>query len=311
MTSAAEIFAKSFQAAFDAESGTSDFTEVDQFRAMMRAFGSLSPSFYVEEFHGFKRQIYFDTTHAWLRPRARCELCDVLIVAYSTTGGIAARMTLLQAKLSRDTHLTGTATHSGKVEPQVFKGNYEQWHLLSGRPSLIPTTVFSPPVDLLSSAILPSVGTFGVFHRKPTGTIDMFYATADSLTPASVPTGPNERLGKLATIAGQPNRRIIASRSEATYCASSRDFAKDLYQLQVGTPIYEAHAGAAPRRHEPQANWVRGVLASHLAESDINSRVARSLLSELGDSDPLPVGAEIPSVVVLQSDQPIDRLIDQ
>ncbi len=311
MTIPAEIFANCFQAAFDAESRISDFTEVEQFRALMRAFGSLNPSFYVEEFHGFKRQIYFNTAHTWLRPQARCELCDVLIVAYSMIGGTAARMTLLQAKLSRDTHLTGTSTHSSKVEPQVFKGNYEQWHLLSGRPSLIPTTVFSPPADLLSGALLPSVGTFGVFHGKKGGRIDMFYATADSLTPASMPAGPDERIGKLATVPGTPNRRIIASRSEATYCPSSHDFAKALYLLQVGTPIYEAHPGTSPRRHEPQLSWVRSVLASHLAASDKNTGVARALLNELGDSEPLPEGTGVPSVVVLRTDQPIERLVDQ
>lgn len=303
MPSSTAAFSLAFQSAFQKGASIAPFKEVDLFRAMMNAFGSLKPKFYLEEFHGFKRQVYFDTTHPWMRPRARCELCDVLFVTYSTIGGFEVRMTLFQAKLSRQTHITKSAAYAGKVEPQVFEGNFEQWDLLRGRPKLIPTTVFMPPPSLLASAVLPSVGTFGVFHRCASGNVDLFYATADALNVATVPKGPNGRYGKLATVAGAPAARFISGWGEATYCPSAVDFATSLYKLQIGTPILAVAPGTARVEHRPQLDWVRAVLASHLAENGNNSRVARELLSDLGDAAPLPEDADVPSVIVLRGER--------
>ena len=309
MSSSATTFSLSFQSAFQKAASAVPFKEVDLFRAMMDAFGSLKPKFYLEEFHGFKRQVYFDTSHPWMRPRARCELCDVLFVTYSTAAGFEVRMTLLQAKLSRQTHITNSAGYKGKVEPQVFAGNFEQWDLLRGRPNLVPTTVFVPPPALLASAVLPSVGTFGVFHRGISGNVDLFYATADTLNAAVIPKGPNGRYGKLATVAGAPAARSIWGGGEVTYCPSAVEFAASLYKLQIGTPILRVAPGSPRVEHRPQLDWVQGVLASHLATNGNNSRILRELLSDLGDAPPLPEDAYIPSVIVLRGErQEIDVL---
>jgi len=58
----ARQFALSFQSAFARESSLVQFGEIAQFRAMMRAFAALSPQFYLEEYHGSKRQVYFNTS---------------------------------------------------------------------------------------------------------------------------------------------------------------------------------------------------------------------------------------------------------
>lgn len=303
MPSSAASFSLSFQSAFQKAASIAPFKEVDLFRAMMNSFGTLKPKFYIEEFHGFKRQVYFDTSHPWMRPRARCELCDVLFVTYSTTGRFEVRMTLLQAKLSRQSHITNSSAYAGKVEPQFFEGNLEQWGLLSGRPTLIPTTVFVPPASLLASAVLPSVGTFGVFHRCATGNVDLFYATADTLNAAAIPKSPNGRYGKLVTAAGAPAARFISGWGEATYCPSAVEFAASLYKLQIGTPILAAAPGTPRIEHRPQLDWVRAVLTSHLAAIGNNSGVARELLSDLGDGAPLPEGADVPSVIVLRGER--------
>ena len=204
-------FAHQFHAAFARESARSRLTEVELLRALMRAFASLKPHYYLEEFHGFKRQVYFDTSYSWQRPRARCELCDVLFVVYSTNGGLNARMTLLQAKLSLNSHRAGLATNAGQIERQEFKANLEQWNLLSARRQVIATRIFDPPPDLLSGALLPSVGTFGVFHQSSSGVADLFYVSADCLAPSSTPSGPDTRLGKLVTKHGSPAQRIVGS----------------------------------------------------------------------------------------------------
>lgn len=306
--SSADQFAQAFEAKFDLESLASGFTEIEQFRAMMRAFGALRPTFYVEEFHGFKRQIYFNTGLPWLRRRARCELCDVLIVTYSTVGGFESRLTLFQAKLSRKSHSTNRKTRL--IELQEFRGNYEQWRLLSSRPQLLATTVFSPPRDLLSSAIMPSVGTFGVFYKGNSGLVEMFYAAADCLRPLHTPKGPCGRIGQLSTLSGGPAQRVVASRLEATYRPSIAAFAKALFQLKIGTPIHEDRPGIATSRHEPLSSWVRGVIAAQLASMDGESVTARELLDRLGPADPLPAGSDVPSLVVIRSSHPVDDQMD-
>lgn len=79
-------FGDSLAEAFARESNASPFSEIQQFRALMRAFGALNGSFAVEEFHGAKHQVEFDGQGAWARSKARCELCDLAILSYSNDG---------------------------------------------------------------------------------------------------------------------------------------------------------------------------------------------------------------------------------
>jgi hypothetical protein len=296
------IFANCLQSAFTSESSSSPFTEVGQFRALMRAFADLKPHFFLEEFHGFKRQVYFDTSHLWQRPRARCELCDVLLVVYSTRSGLDARMTLLQAKLSRQTHVTGLSASTGIIEPQEFKANLEQWSLLSARPPLIATTVFRPPSDLLSRALLPSVGTFGVFHRSTSGPVDLFYIAADCLTPASTPIQPDTRIWNLKTIVGSPVHRHSGSLVEVTYCPTLLEFARSLYKLSIGTPVVLTSHLTGRTKYQPHYDWVASVLAAHLSASGQNAPAARELMQELGTPQAMPDAGVVPSLVILRSD---------
>lgn len=303
-------FARQLQAEFVRESALSSFGEVGQFRALMNAFAGLKPTYFLEEFHGSKRQIYFDTSHPWQRPRARCELCDVLFVVYSTNGGFRVRMTLLQAKLSKEAHVTGSPASAGTIEHQVFKANFEQWNLLCARPPLIPTTVFDPPVDLLSGAQLPSVGTYGVFHQSAIGPVDLFYVSADCLTPDSTPAGPDTRLGKLKTIHGTPARRSIGSWDEVIYCPTSFHFAKSLYEFSIGTPVVSSSSGSRRVEYQPHYNWVRSVLAAHVTATGDNAPVARRLLANLGARGAIPQPDKVPTLIVLQNDAPINRCTD-
>lgn len=133
--------------------------------------------------------------------------------------------------------------------------------------------------------------------------MDLFYATADTLNVAARPKGLNVRYGKLATVAGAPAARFIAGWGEATYCPSAVEFAASLYKLQIGTPVLAVAPGTPRVEHRPQLDWVRAVLASHLAANGDNSRVARELLSDLGDAAPLPEDAYVPSVIVLRGER--------
>lgn len=230
----------------------------------------------------------------------------MLLIVYSITGGISIRMTLLQAKLSRESHTTGLAANAGFVEAQDFKANYEQWNLLSARPPLIETTVFSPPHDLLSGSILPSVGSFGIFHELSPKVVDLFYASADCLNPTNTPAGPDTRHGRLSTTHGIRARRQIGPWAEVTYCPNSLDFAKSLYDLAIGTPILFSQAGGMRTEYQPHFNWALGILASHIAASGDNLPVARTLLSDMGSPASLTEPEGLPSVVVIRSETPVD-----
>ena len=98
------LFAQELENAWSTESSKSNFSEVQQFRALIISFGSLSHPFKVEEFHGMKHQVVFNGQGSWGRPSARCEISDLLIVSYRKNPEFEARATLLQAKKSNEKH---------------------------------------------------------------------------------------------------------------------------------------------------------------------------------------------------------------
>lgn len=60
------LFATALEMAWRLESEKSNFSEVQQFRALMRSFSSLSQPFKVEEFHGMKHQVVFNGQGGWV-----------------------------------------------------------------------------------------------------------------------------------------------------------------------------------------------------------------------------------------------------
>jgi len=295
----AQQFAHNLQREFRSRSASAAFGEIAQFRALKDAFGALKPKFQVEEYHGAKRQVYFDTTQPWLRPRARCELCDLLLITYSTTGPRQVRLMLLQAKLSRRTHDKLCSSPGLQSHPTEFQGNYEQWNLLSARPRLDPTRAFIPPPDLLRKAVVPSIGAFGVFHRTSSDPIDMFYASADTLRPVGSPT---TRYGKLSTTI-VPSLRRFNGFPDEPLCCCLVTFAEALFKLHLGTPVVAAKAAGTFIRNEPLTSFARGVLSSYIRNEGANSVLAPEVLELLGDStDNESTDYPIPSLVILKGD---------
>lgn len=283
---------------FRQRSALAKFGEIAQFRALKDAFGALKPKFQIEEYHGAKRQVYFDTTQPWLRSRARCELCDLLIITYSTTGRLQVRLMLLQAKLSRSTHSNLCTSPGLHRRPTAFQGNYEQWDLLSARPRLDPTKIFTPPPDLLRTAVVPSIGAFGVFHRADSGSVDMFYASADTLRPVGSPT---TRYGKLSTTVA-PSFRQFSGFPDRPICCCLLTFGEALFKLHLGTPVVSTSVAGALIRNEPLASFAKGILANYTRDVGENSALAPDVLSLLGDSvvDSHPRNEPIPNLVILK-----------
>ena len=298
----ATLFATSLRTAFIAHSAKVVFGEIPQFRALMNSFTSLSSQYFIEEFHGSKHQIYFDTSKPWLpRKRARCELCDLLIISYSTIEGLNVKMTLLQIKISQSLYPSlGNGGIFG-VDHVRFPANFEQWDLLANRPLLFPTSVFAPPTELLSKAVVPSVGSFGVFHRNALKNVDFFYSSADCVAPVGSPTTLR---GRLETSVTSPYIRRIAGYIDVTYCASLFMFGYSLYRLEIGTPVVSTSDSGHMTYHEPLAGWIRGILEKHVSTSTASSGMADEVLSKMRGDDVLPTyfAGALPSVLLLRGE---------
>jgi hypothetical protein len=295
-----KYFASSLQSTFAAESASATFSEVQQFRALIKSFRALGGPFDVEEYHGPKHQVFFNGQGKWGRSPARCELCDVLILIYSLNGGFRGRITFLQAKLSKDKHTNLCKGWPHVTDIEEFNANLEQWDLLSRRPDILPVPPFKVHPRLLSESLLPSVGSFGVFHKNASGSIDFFYSSADVL---SVVGTPSTKHGKLTT-SQKPRQRITNGLLETTFCCCLPTFGEALYNLEIGTPIEPLPATAGSNSSgQALRSWIRNILSFYIEFGEQNSILAqqlRELLGTQGDqNDDFP--ASIPSLILIRS----------
>lgn len=302
----ATLFAHGLSRRFAMESAKENFSEVAQFRALIRAFGGAGPQFHVEEYHGPKHQVIFNGQGAWGRSPARCELCDVLFIAYRIRPSLEIRITFLQAKRSKENHSTACSSYPGKLDAINFKANLEQWDLLARRPPLLPHPPFEAPPTLLSAALLPSIGSFGVFHRRGRG-VEFFYVSADHL---KVVGSPSTKNGRLETDSAAVTIRKIGAHTEVVYCCCLPLFARELYSLRIGSPLEAASLGLA---HSPLAHWLAQVMAQYRMERP-DSVAAQEILEglrrqDVNPEDQIPEGAFLmPSLVLVRSEVNPDDL---
>jgi hypothetical protein len=295
------IFAMTLASAWSIESSKSKFSEVQQFRALMRSFKSLGGQFKLEEFHGMKHQVIFNGKGSWGRPSARCEISDLLIVSYKTNPEFQVRLTLLQAKKSDDKHINLCDGFPNSIPYIEFKANLEQWDLLSRRPNVLPYPPFDCHPEVLSGAILPSIGSLGVFHRKPGNIYDFFYMAADVAEPL---TSPKNKYAKLKTKSGKRNRTINGY-TECAYACCLEIFAQALYDMQIGTPIEANNSinknDAAYR--DTCRGWLRTVLRSHLEMTNNNSTLARELIRLLESDFESGFMSQPPALLLVNCDE--------
>jgi hypothetical protein len=208
--------------------------EIDFFREFIIAFNSLGPDAISKEYHGNKYQVTFKEGRGAGRANPRCELCDVVIIQYDSGSPSTARITFNQAKVT--SNYFGCDSTAFTKSPYKFSADLEQWDLLSNRPDLNQVVrTFSPPKKLLSGAILPSVGSFGVFYPSH-NSYEFAYFVANELYPL---TNNHRKQGKLClkttifTISQKDNYEDTSG----ACCFSSFGYA--LEQGLVGTPIIE------------------------------------------------------------------------
>lgn len=297
--STGSILRKQFQAHASGAKG-----EIALFRAFIQAFNSLGKESISKEFHGNKYQVTFSNGRGAGRPNPRCELCDVAIIQYKAGEASSARITFNQAKVTSRTF--GCGVNGLPVARYKFSADLEQWDLLSNRPHLSQAvSTFLPPKTLLSDAVLPSVGSFGVFYPVGT-TFEYAYFVADQLYPVRNNDGKGGVL--------QLTKPIFAIRSfsgfdEISGTCCFRTFGDALEAGLVGTPIRTLIATSDGTGRELR-NWfgklINGLQQEH-PDSDIPSELFGGLELEpaseaiLGDNP--RKNRQVKAVVVIRTGQ--------
>ncbi|HHQ4691510.1 TPA: hypothetical protein ACSPZ4_002325 [Aeromonas veronii] len=239
MNTLAIDFANKFKSEFNRKTKHLNGNEIPLFRALSDSLLATSSQFNIEEYHGTSNQVTFTGDSINARADARCELSDLLIIVFSEQTK-EVRLTYLQAKSERT-----------KIIPSLnsqFSANYEQWYLLSQRPSIKGTGSFTPPSDLLSSAILPSIGTYAFFYKNNIGDFETYYASADNLLPL---TSNRSMKGKIATVDPINYLRTINGHKECIASINNYYFAYHLFNLTIGSPISISNPAMANIR-----NWL-------------------------------------------------------
>lgn len=270
MADPAISFASNFDASFRTLTRGFSHKEIPLFRAMRSALIGLSGQFQIEEYHGTSHQVKFTGNGSYARTQARCELSDLMIVTYSAIFH-HVRLTYLQAKSERAT------LHSACGRP--FSANLEQWFLLSTRPSIEGAGAFNPPPDLLSNALLPSVGSFAFFYKDGTGDFQTYYAAANHMSP---PATYSQKYGKLKAV-GPCMVVNNAGHAECLAAFGNASFAKSLYRLEIGTPVHGANPQSLSTR-----NWLAANLRAQIQnarEIDRPSVLAQELLELLAPDE--------------------------
>lgn len=293
------------------------FRELDLFRALTKTITWVSRSGYacgqlhVEEYHGNAHQVAFGGHGTWARDIARCELSDLLIVVFTPRPSFRARMTFLQAKRSRSTYDFCHDYPDFAKDPNVrFRANLEQWDLLSRRPPIIGVPSFEPPPNLLTGALLPSVGSFGIFHRHHDKSVGFLYASADALHSRGT---PRRRYGALEVLPGS-SVRTVDGHEEMRLACCIHVFGMGLFNLQIGTPIdYDKTVSTEDEAYRNEARgWVGNIVAAHVSVAEGERPVATSLLRLLEHPPERPFGVlavpgSLPNALLIQADTEQDR----
>jgi hypothetical protein len=138
---------------------------------------------------------------------------------------------------------------------------------------------FSPPPDLLSNALLPSVGSFAFFYKDGAGDFQTYYAAENHMSP---PATYSQKYGKLRAV-GPCMVVNNAGHAECLAACGNASFAESLYRLEIGTPVHSAIPQSLSTR-----NWLAANLRSQIqnaSEIDRPSGLAQELLELLGPEE--------------------------
>ncbi|MGA3954055.1 hypothetical protein ACI2TT_24545 [Ralstonia nicotianae] len=208
--------------------------EVTLFRKLANAVVNGSRSVFIDETHGAtKCNVSFNLTTGINR---RCEISDLLIIARSGTSQ-SLRATFWQAKKAVKPKWVSHGTSDKHID---FKGDFDQWDLLSRRPTIQGVKPFNPPADLLQSFDSSSIGSFGVFYER-NSQIEVMHSVAEFLSCASPKTASPTLLANAYL---EPYRYM---HGEAVVRSELEPFLAALFDHQIGAYLH---------RNYPQHQWL-------------------------------------------------------
>ena len=149
--------------------------EVSLFRKFAHAIVNNSNSVFIDETHGGNVCNVSFTSPT--NKQETCEISDLLIVCMCPQTQ-RFRATFWQAKKQGVSKWVNVTQNGEQLD---FKGQFNQWDLLSRRPELAGVKGFNPPKDILASFSSPSIGTFGVFYEK-SAAIELAHSTAEFIS---------------------------------------------------------------------------------------------------------------------------------
>lgn len=290
----AATFATTFKSQFQSLTNGWNPREIPLFQALSNTINSISTQFSIYEYHGASHQVTFTATPPLLRPNPRCELADLMIVTYRTMPSLSIRVTYFQAKSERacvHTPLCGRTFN--------FCGNVEQWYLLAEKPQIFGCGTFQPPADLLTGALLDSIGTFGVFYRQNTASpYEMFYSVASNLSPANRLV----RYSKLNATFPCYQHNWSHGYAETVVAGCFEWFAHDLASNFIGSPI-EPNPSAPDSLWRAKIRlWLQKYLQDTLNESNApRENPGRRLLALLENLKEQPADLKTPQSIGVKS----------
>ena len=244
---------------FRADAKFSSDGEVELFRKLAKAIEYSSSSIFVEETHGaVKYNVEFNLTTGI---KTRCEIADLLIISRSDSAPFY-RATFWQAKKQAKSKWVALGTPDRHVD---FKGQFNQWDLLSRRPAIIGVPPFIPPGDLLTSFSSGSIGSFGVFYERASQ-IELVHSVANFIS-CSNPRARNSMM-----VANGQLEQYFYNGSEVLVRTELQTFLDALLNHQVGAPL---------DLEIPTHKWLMGYARSKVSAN--RGQVFNAFFDAIGD----------------------------
>jgi hypothetical protein len=159
-----------------------------------------------------------------------CEIADLLVVS-SAPNHSGLRATFWQVKKQAASKWLNVTCSGSQLD---FKGQFNQWDLLSRRPGVKGVASFMPPTDILSSFGSSSIGSFGVFYEK--GSIPEVAHSIAEFVACPTPAAKHPTL----SINGNLDKYYF-SQTEAITRSDLSTFLSALFAFQVGALLDPSH----------------------------------------------------------------------
>lgn len=196
--------------------------EVSLFRLLGTILEDMGPCVYVEELHGHRGQVKFQSK-IWPGKIIQREICDLVILVIDPDSG-GARVTFHQNKFQRG---SGSARYLPDFR---FKADIYQYDLLAYRPKVDSVGSISLPPEVLSSTDFDSVGSYGVFFENTSHLLDYAYSTAKWLIPESYKIDTKLLLSNSLVGRSYAGQELLAT-------LGLESFLEGLFAMQIGAPL--------------------------------------------------------------------------